>query len=412
MNIKLPNINKEDYVIVAVSGGPDSMALLDIIKDAPFNIVVANVNYKTRPESFVEQVEVGKYATSHGMKYESVVAEGYEKGNFESWARDYRYNFFKSLYDKYNAKYLFVAHNLDDFIETYYIQKERKIITRYYGINYITEIFGMNVCRPVLMCHKSELEKYCVNNDVFYSIDSTNLEDDYLRNRIRHSIVSRMTAKEKNEMFDSIMNLNETLKEKFSVVDSLYAKYVSNNILDSSFVNEDCADLILFKYLRMKHMSSSRMLDIIKKIKSKQNIIIELDEKYSLVKEYSYIKIVELGKTEYSYILDKVEYLDNEFFKVTSSGDGKHRLLLDYSDFPITIRNAREDDVIIMKHGTKKINRVFIDSKIGIYNRKKWPVVVNKEGTILLVSGLTKNYNYSNGKVDFDVELFVYEKDV
>jgi len=412
MNIKLPDLKKEDYVIVAVSGGPDSMALLDIIKDASFNIVVANVNYKTRPESYVEQVEVGKYATMHGMKYESVVAEGYNKGNFESWARDFRYNFFKELYDKYNAKYLFVAHNLDDFIETYYIQKERKTITRYLGINYITEIFGMKVCRPVLLCHKRELEKYCVNNDVFFSIDSTNLEDDYLRNRIRHSIVSRMTAEEKNKMYDSIMNENEMLKSKFEAIDSLYEKYVINNVLNSSFAEEEYADLILFKFLKMKHMSSSRMQDIIKKIKAKQNIIIELDEKYSLIKEYSNIKIVEIGKTEYSYRLEKAEYIENEYFKITSSGDGKHRLLLEYSDFPITIRNAKEDDVIVMKHGTKKINRVFIDSKIGVYSRKKWPVVVNKDGTILLVSGLTKNYNYSNGKVNFDVELFVYEKDV
>ena len=412
MNIKIPDISKNDYVIVATSGGPDSMALLDMIKDCNFNIVVANVNYKTRKESDLEQEAVGEYAKSHGMIYESRVANGYEKGNFEAWARDYRYYFFKELYDKYKAKYLFVAHNLDDFIETYYIQQERNIVTRFYGINYITEIFGMNVCRPVLKIEKKELEKYCDDNKVFYSIDSTNLEDDYLRNRIRHNIVSKMSSEEKIRMYDYIMEKNSFLKIKFDEVDSLYDKYVEDDVLNSDFIDDRYPDLILFKFLRMKHMSSSRLKDIIKKVSSKSNIVIELDEEYSLVKEYNCIRKVKLVNEDYEYVLDDVEYLDTEFFKISNVGDGKHRLLVKYSDFPLTIRNARENDVLYMKHGTKKINRIFIDSKIGILNRKRWPVVVNKEGIILLVSGLTKNYNYSNSKGDYDVELFVYEKEI
>ena len=412
MNIKLPDIKEDDYIIVATSGGPDSMAMLDMIKEENFNIVVANVNYKTRPESDVEQEEVGRYASIHNMIYESRVATGYDKGNFEAWARDFRYEFFKELYDKYNAKYLFVAHNLDDFIETYYIQKERNIVTRFYGINYITNIFGMDVCRPVLEIEKKRLEEYCDENGVFYSIDSSNLSDDYLRNRIRHNIVSLMTLEEKRNLYKEIMDMNMVIGRKFSVVDYLYDKYVVDDVLDESFVNVYDAEYVLFKYLKMKHMSSSRLKDIIKKIKSKKNIIIELDDEYSLVKEYSKIKKVKIDNSEYSYVLDHLEYLDTEYFWISNVGDGKHRLLVKHSDFPLTVRNAREDDVVYMKHGTKKINRVFIDSKIGIQNRKRWPVVVNKDGIILLVSGLTKNYNYSNSRDDYDVELFVYEKEI
>ena len=188
--------------------------------------------------------------------------------------------------------------------------------------------------------------------------------------------------------------------------------YVVDDILDESFVNVYDAEYILFKYLKMKHMSSSRLKDIIKKISCKKNIIIELDDEYSLVKEYSKIKRVKIDNSDYCYVLNELEYLDTEYFWISNVGDGKHRVLVKHSDFPITIRNAREDDVVYMKHGTKKINRVFIDSKIGIQNRKRWPVVVNKDGIILLVSGLTKNYNYSNSRDDYDVELFVYEKEV
>ena len=411
MSIKIPNINKDDYVIVATSGGPDSMALLDMIKDCDFNIVVANVNYKTRKESDLEQEEVGKYATSHNMIYESRVAIGYEKGNFEAWARDFRYYFFKELYDKYHAKYLFVAHNLDDFIETYYIQQERKIVTRFYGINYVTEIFGMNVCRPVLNIEKKALEQYCIDHDVFYSIDSTNLEDDYLRNRIRHNVVSKMDSEEKRKMYDYIMEKNSFLKIKFDDVDVLYDKYVVDDILNVEFINDKYSDLVLFKFLKMKHMSLPRIKDIIKKLNSRANIVIELDDEYSLVKEYNLIKKMKIYDVNYEYKIEGLEYLDTEYFYVSDVGDGKHRLLVNHSDFPLTIRNAREDDVVYMKHGTKKINRIFIDSKVGIESRKKWPVVVNKDGIILLVSGLTKNYNYSNSKGDYDVELFVYEKE-
>ena len=410
MNIKLPSLNKEDYVIVATSGGPDSMALLHMIKDCPFNIVVANVNYKTRKESDYEQIEVGNYCKKYNLIYESCVAQGFEKGNFEAWARDYRYNFFKELYDKYSAKYLFVAHNLDDFIETYYIQKKRNIITRYYGIKYITHIFGMDVCRPVLEYYKSDLEDYCKNNNVFYSIDSTNLKDDYLRNQIRHNVVSLMSREDKIKEYNNILKLNEELKVKFDIVDEEYEKYVKDDVLLASFIDSDNSTLILFKYLNMKHMSSPRMKDIINKFKSKQNIIIELDDNVSLVKEYENIRKIVNENVSYSYTINDVEYLDTKYFKITSSGDGKHCLLVSREDFPLTIRNAYDNDVIIMKHGSKKVSRVFIDSKIGIYSRKKWPVVVNKEGIILLVSGLTKNYNYSNSKESYDYKIYVYEK--
>lgn len=412
MNIKIPDINKDDYVIVATSGGPDSMALLDMIKDCGFNIVVANVNYKTRKESDLEQEEVGKYASGHNMIYESRVAEGYDKGNFEAWARDFRYFFFKELYDKYDAKYLFVAHNLDDFIETYYIQQERNIVTRYFGINYVTEIFGMTVCRPVLKIEKKELEKYCDDNKVFYSIDSTNLEDDYLRNRIRHNKVSKMSSEEKVRMYDYIMEKNSFLKIKFDDVDALYDKYVVDDVLNVDFIDDKYSDLVLFKFLKMKHMSSSRLQDIMKKLLSKANIVIKLDDKYSLVKEYGNVRKIIMSNVNYEYVIDGVEYLDTEYFYISNVGDGRHRLLVKYTDFPLTIRNAREEDVVYMKHGSKKMNRIFIDSKVGIESRKRWPVVVNKDGIILLVSGLTKNYNYSNSKDDYDVELFVYEKEI
>jgi tRNA(Ile)-lysidine synthase len=95
---------------------------------------------------------------------------------------------------------------------------------------------------------------------------------------------------------------------------------------------------------------------------------------------------------------------------VTYFGDGKHQLKLSKSDFPLTIRSTHKDDVIELEHGSKKLSRVFIDNKVGRERRKDWPIVVNANGLILLVCGLTKHYNYTKKKVDYDYELYFYER--
>ena len=137
--------NEENLsVIVACSGGPDSMALLDILlkfrTDKNLNIICAHVNHKLRVESEQEKIDVENFCKNNKIIFEYMEIAKYDKDNFHSQARNIRYEFFDKLMKKYNAKYLFTAHHGDDLIETILMRISRgSTVKGYSGFNKITK---------------------------------------------------------------------------------------------------------------------------------------------------------------------------------------------------------------------------------------------------------------------------------
>ena len=115
------NIDYNDNIIVAVSGGPDSMCLLNLLlndsKKRKYNIICAHVNHSKRKQSEIEKIYVENFCNNNKIIFEYMKIEKYNKEeNFQSQARNIRYNFFKKLIMKYNSKYLFLAHHGDDLV--------------------------------------------------------------------------------------------------------------------------------------------------------------------------------------------------------------------------------------------------------------------------------------------------------
>lgn len=133
------NIDSTKKYLVAVSGGSDSIFLLNNIlkKIDKKNIIVCHVNYNFRVDSNIDQKIVQDFCLEHNLKLEILnVNQNYLelKTNFESWARTLRYDFFNEIANKYNIFNLLVAHNLNDLIETYLLQKQRNNQVNYYGL--------------------------------------------------------------------------------------------------------------------------------------------------------------------------------------------------------------------------------------------------------------------------------------
>ena len=125
MELSRLSLDKNKKYVVACSFGPDSMALLDMaIKDG-FNVVVAHVNYRKREASQAEQDNLQKFCDEHKIKlYILDLINQISSGNFQDWARKKRYEFFKAVAEKENAFAVLVAHQQDDVIETYLMQKK------------------------------------------------------------------------------------------------------------------------------------------------------------------------------------------------------------------------------------------------------------------------------------------------
>ena len=392
MIIKDLSYNKQDLYVIGVSGGPDSMALLDILFSQGYKLVVCNVNYNTRKESSYEQTMVKNYCLMKNLMFEGIsVTYKKEDGNFEAWARDVRYNFFKEVLEKYNAKALFVAHHQDDLLETYLMQKQRRIITKYFGLKEETFLANIKVIRPLLDIRKEELIKYCINNKIPYSIDSTNLENNHLRNRIRNEVLSTYSFEDKNKLLGTIRLENQKRKNNLRNIESFL---ISEKININTFnrLEEIEKQLLIFELITRKvpetidRLSRYRINEYIKILKSeKPNVCIKICGLYYFIREYDcfYIDKV-LEEDNYEYIMKEPSTLNVKEFSCDFTCDTTD-LKIFKDSYPLKFRNAKEKDVVKIGEISKKVNRLLIDEKVPFSKRKTYPVVVDKNDKIVYI---------------------------
>ncbi|MCQ2956445.1 MAG: tRNA lysidine(34) synthetase TilS [Mycoplasmoidaceae bacterium] len=197
--------------IAAVSGGPDSMALLHKFRR---NIIaVCHVNYHKRVDSDYDTKIVKEYCAKHNIRLfvhnvnPSVYASSPEH-NFQTLARQIRYEFFVKCAQKVHCNNLLIAHNLNDFIETAIMQENRHSLNFFYGIKKQSTYKTLKIDRPLLREFKSDLEKYCTSKKIAYAIDSSNSLDIYERNRIRKQL-SKLSKKELMELYRKYQKRNK-----------------------------------------------------------------------------------------------------------------------------------------------------------------------------------------------------------
>ncbi|MBE0661059.1 MAG: tRNA lysidine(34) synthetase TilS [Bacteroidales bacterium] len=185
-------IVKQSRILVAVSGGMDSVALLHLLNKAELAIGVAHVNFKLRgDESDRDEIFVKELTDQYKLPFYSVhFATGdfadKESISIQMAARQLRYEWFEKIAASNNYDFLATAHHLDDQIETFFINLLRGSgIGGLKGIPVRTGIF----IRPLLPFHRSEIEAYVKSNRLDFREDSSNLKSDYLRNRIRHHLI-------------------------------------------------------------------------------------------------------------------------------------------------------------------------------------------------------------------------------
>ncbi|WP_195232662.1 tRNA lysidine(34) synthetase TilS [Holdemanella biformis] len=369
--------------VVACSGGPDSMALLDQLNKQGKDIVVAHVNYKHRDTADRDENIVKDYCEKYDIPVR-VCYPVHEKGNFQAWARDVRYAFFEEVADAFDAKILYVAHQMDDVIETYLFQKNRNMICDWYGLKEKSIRQGYQIIRPLLNFTKSELQQYCNENGVSFGIDESNLTNHYTRNVIRHTQIEKMSRDEKEAWILKIQNENEVWQTKRKVIEEFFKDW--NKDVDSLLDQEDAwlyLDTFLFHSLH-HHFSKKYMEELC--VQLKRNVLIEI-ENYLLERHGGKLYFMSSPKDVY-YKLDELEFKDYADFVIKNEGKTIEMFSVDASDFPLVIRRVRVNDTIQMRFGNKNVHRFFVDRKISKIYRKYWLVVENNVGNVIFVPGL------------------------
>lgn len=404
---------KVRYSLVAVSGGSDSMALLDILHNRGFKLVVCHVNYNVRESADRDENIVKKYCESKGILLETLKGFEYSKdeGNFENWARVKRYNFFKEMYKKYDCECLYVGHNLDDLLETYFIQKERNSKCDFYGLKEEIYIYEMKVRRVLLSYSKAELKEYCENNNIEYGVDETNFDETYLRNNIRHNVIKKMSLEDKKEVLKEINSLNVVKEKEYDFYHKLLNECkCENNIIDldlfGKIKSEDKFSVLYYFVIEnVKErisISEKRINDILCKINSsKPNIVLGKFKDFILYKEYERL-VIKKEEKEFSYSIDGKKGVVGDFV-ISDNGKKLEKVVVSKEMLPLVLESYRGDNPII--------NRLFIEKKIPLSKRKCWPIVKDNLGNVLLVLNIKKFYNNIDSNRNDKIEFYVKRKE-
>lgn len=392
--MRLSKLDKNKKYLLACSYGPDSMACFNLLIHDNINFDVAIVNYHLREESNLEVAGLEKYCLEKNKKLFIKNVEEKITKNIENRCREIRYDFFYELYKNNRYGALIVAHHQDDHIETYLLQLKRHILPKHYGLAPKSMIKKMVVIRPLLNKNKRELIDICQNEHVPYSIDKTNLVDDFERNKIRHQIVEKLSNKERTKLLKEIDNKNKELnKLNKSIKSSLL-----NNIeymLSLDFITYLYAiNRLVQKQKNDEYISKKQGQEIIKILKSdKPNILTKIKDGLYIAKEYDVFSFIDKipEYKEFSYIIEKPCRFNCKEFYLDFRKESENRNVR-VDDYPLTIRNAKEDDILIINGYEASVRRLFIDWKMPLLVRRKWPIILNKLGKPIYIPRYQKNF--------------------
>ena len=283
-------VKKGDKIVVAVSGGPDSMCLLDTLyrlkDELEFSILVAHVNHGIRIESDSEKEYVEKYCKERNipffyLKVDVPKLSKEKKISEETCGRMVRYDFFEKVRQENNADLIAVAHNLNDNIETILLNQIR-------GCG-LKGLIGMdfkfnNIIRPLLTIEKKDILVYNNELELHPCFDKTNEEDIYLRNKIRLQLIPYL--KELNPNFvTNISRMRNILKE-----DNDFIEEYTNIVFDKVIIKIDNSKIV-FDFSKFMNEHKSIQKRIIRKIIEK--------------------KISNLDGIENIHVLDIIKLLNN-----------------------------------------------------------------------------------------------------
>lgn len=381
-------------VLLAISGGIDSMVLLYLFEKSGFEYGIAHCNFKLRGNESDEDEEfVKKQVLIHGVPAYFETFETKEYANIhgisiEMAARELRYEFFEKVRIKNGFDFIATAHHQDDLIETFFLNLSRK--TGIKGLTGIKEKTG-KIIRPLLFAGRSEIENYASKNYIEFREDSSNREVVFQRNFLRHKILplfSEMNPSFKKNILASIENLKNAEQVYSGSLHSERRGVISENknetviniekLQKTSFPN-----ILLFEILSAFNFNKTVVDEIIKSfstesgkqffskthraVKDRKELFISL-----LADEDSRIFYIENDDIELFVPLDIViEKLPAQGFHIIKNPNVAC-IDSDEIEFPLLIRKWKQGDYFqpLGMTGFKKISDFFIDQKIPIHEKE------------------------------------------
>jgi len=390
-------------VIVGVSGGADSMALLHVLLELGYDCVIAHCNFHLRmDESDSDETFVRNFARSLKVPFYSIDFETtkYAKDHhisIEMAARDLRYAWFNELLQKHKAQAIAVAHHADDSIETLLMN-----LVRGTGLRGLTGIAPRNekVVRPLLCCTRSKIENYIIQYNLEHITDSSNATLDYQRNKFRNVVLpllEEINPSVRQTLYQTIDRFEGTMAIYQQALVQIEKEIVHNEgetvLLDIELLKKQAhLPTVMYELLNKYGFGNATILQITELLDGESGKQF-FSETHRLIKDRKQLiinKTEPITETDYWISSSDTEitkpfHMEISKFSVNSDFQpSKEKNCIDVVasklQFPLQLRHWYEGDSFIpfgMK-GSKKISDFFIDNKFSL---------LEKEQTWLLVSG-------------------------
>ena len=262
-------IKNGDRLVLGVSGGPDSMCMLNILNNIrkndainlQFNIVVAHVNHMIREEADSDEQYVKNYCEKNNIEFYSKSIDVQKIGNnmkigTEEAGRNARYEFFDEILELTNSNKVAIAHNKNDKIETIFMNLFRG--SGLLGLKGI-EVKNGKYIRPLIECERTEIEKYCLENNLNPRIDKTNFDNTYTRNKIRNVVIPYIKKEFNPNIINTIDRLSELVSEEEEYIDKQVAKVYKDVLINENLPNKTII-LDLKKFNSQEKVIKSRIV--------------------------------------------------------------------------------------------------------------------------------------------------------
>ncbi|MCI2228743.1 tRNA lysidine(34) synthetase TilS [Polaribacter sp. MSW13] len=407
---------KDKKILIAISGGIDSIVLCHLLHQLKYDISLAHCNFNLRgeesdgDEKFIIELskELGLQLFRIQFKTEKHAKEN--KQSIQIAARNLRYNWFKEILENHNFDYVVTGHNTNDNLETFIIN-----LTRETGLEGLTGIPSVNgkIARPLLAFSRNDILMYAIKNNVTWREDKSNANIKYIRNKVRHKILPILEEINPN-ILNSFKNTLEHLNESQSFINEKVSKNAEKIVVD----NESGLLKISLKKLSSIENKKTFLFQLLKKYNfTEWNDVNDLiaaqsgkqifSKTHRLIKDRSFL-ILDTLKTnteakEYLINTTTTELIEPIHLKIKTTNElcttNKQAICVDKDllKYPLTVRTWKNGDYIypIGMEGKKKLSKYFKDEKFSLLEKENTWLLCNADNEIIWVINHRQDKRFS-----------------
>lgn len=423
-------LTKNAKVVVGVSGGADSVALVCILQQLGYSCIIAHVNFNLRgneserDENFTRELALKLQLPFFQTSFNTIEVANTRSISIEMAARELRYTWFNELLQQTNAEAIAVAHHSDDNAETLLMN-----LTRGTGIKGLTGIpvKNQNIVRPLLCVSRSNIEQYLQSIHQEYVTDSSNLQNDYNRNQFRNLIIP---AIEKiNPSFKTTITANI---ERFKEVQAIYDKQINSDI-EQITIHRNHQLIIDLNKLRLLEYKRTVLFEILNRYGFSNDAIQRIsnfqilntgslffsethkaliDRDKIIVSDNSAVENYDCLISENDFEVFEPVHLKIKKRTVNSEIIRNNKVLtidISKAEFPLRLRTWKQGDIIYPYglNGKQKLSDLFTNLKMNRFEKEKQLVLLSGE-KIMWVVGIKADKRFSvdeNSSEILEIEL-------